>query len=207
MVSTPLVMLRQMVRDRLGVASHDAFFTDSVLDSNINLALLAIEGEYRWPWNEKITELVLESNDGSIDVAPDWQATRVVRTKFHTLIEMTAYDLFDTFEERTGDPSHFALVNRKLYVRPTPAAGYPLIHHWYAEPVLLAADEDKPTIPLRHIGALVAKTAQLCSVREDDRPSADSHLAEYLQGIDRMRKETRRITRPTKPRVREGSWL
>ena len=204
-MGVPLQALRQMVRDRIGVPPHDEFFSPNVLDTNINLALTAIESEHRWPWNER-TEDVILTPTAELTMPDDWRATRAMFTQYNTLMEWPYYDLKVRFHEYAGDPTHFSLVNRTMYVRPWPSGDIPATHVYYAEPKMLALDTDVPNIPMQHIGTLVAKAAQLCSVREDDRPSADSHLAEYLQGLERMRKEVRGTTRPTKIRVREGSW-
>lgn len=202
-----LLTLRQMVRDRIGVPPHDDFFRDSVIDSNINLALSAIESEYRWPWNERYDEVTVPTS-GEFTVPDDWRATRALMHDLSVLAEMPMYDLATRYTGTTmGSPAHFAVVHDTIYVRPYPSSPIQMRHIYYATPKLLALDIDEPSIPAAHIGTLVAKAAQLCSVREDDRPSADSHLAEYLQGIERMRKEVRGTTRPQRIRVRPGSWL
>ena len=205
-MGVPLVALRQMVIDRLGVPAHDEFFTPTILDTNINLALTAIESEHRWPWNERAVETTINGT-AELAVPDDWRATRAIINKTTEFIEWTYYDLVIRFGTEVALPTHFSLLGRTLYFRPIPPGEIEVVHLYYAEPKLLAADIDEPNLPTQHIGTLVAKAAQLCSVREDDRPSADSHLAEYLQGMDRMRKEVRGTTRPTQIRVRPGSWL
>ena len=206
-MSVALIAIRQLVRDRIGVPPHDEFFTDTVLDSNINMALTVIESEHRWPWNERIQELILDPT-AKFTVPDDWRATRSITTQYNDLIEMTFYDMRTRFPgNQAAEPTHYALMNREIWVRAIPQGNIEAMHQYYASPILLSADTDQPSLPTEHINTLVAKTAQLCSVREDDRPSADSHLAEYLQGIERMRKDVRGTTRPQPPRVRPGGWL
>jgi len=205
-VSIALIALRQMVRDRIGVPPHDEFFKDTVLDTNINLAYAAIEGESRWPWAERYETLTV-GVDGEFDAPLNWRATRALTVDHSDLIEMTPYDMMIRFGDSAARPTHYSVVNGRFKVRPTPMSDIEMNHLYYVLPTLLAVDADAPSIPLEHIGTLIAKAAQLCSVREDDRPSADSHLAEYLQGLQRMRKDVRGTTRPTRIRVRPGGWL
>lgn len=201
----PLQAIRQMVRDRIGVPPHDEFFSPNVLDTNINLALTAIESEHRWPWNETAIDVTLDSS-GEMQMPDDWRATRAIWTRYNTLVEVPYYDLKVRFSYSSGEPTHFSIVNQTMHVRPWPSGDIQATHLYYAEPKVLVSDTDTPNIPMQHIGTLIAKAAQLCSVREDDRPSADVHRTEYSQGIERMRKEVHVSTRPTTIRVREGSW-
>ena len=202
----PLVACRQMVRDRLGVPAHDEFFSATVLDSNINLALTTLQSEHRWPWNER-AEQVLLNQSGELELPFNCRTTRAIITDNRDLAEMTYYDLSVRFKEAHGTPSHYAILNRTLHFRPLPASVIKAQHIYYSEPALLSADLDVPNIPVQYIGVLIAKAAQLCSTREDDRPSAQVHLQEYMQGVDRMRKDIRPTSRPTQIRVRDGSWI
>lgn len=205
-MSVTLASLRELVRQRLGVASHDSFFDDSLLDANINLALFAVEGEHRWPWNERIDQAVV--TDGLFDLPDDYRATRALYYDQTELLEMAPYELFTRFASPVSAyPTHYATIDQVGYVRPIPTDGTVVNHLYYASPSELVNDSDQPRIPIEHIGTVVAKAAQLCSVREDDRPSADSHLTEYMTGIARMRKDVRGIMRPVVPRTRPGSWL
>ena len=205
-MTIPLLALRQMVRDRIGVPPHDEFFKDTVLDSNLNLAIAAIESEYRWPWSERM-ETVTTDADGEFDAPTNWRATRALVANGCDLLEIPIYDLTVKFKDvAMAQPTHYAVTNGRFRVRPITGA-MELDHIYYVSPALLASDSDVPAIPVEHIGTLVAKAAQLCAIREDDRPSADSHLGEYMQGLARMRKDVRGTTRPVRIRVRPGSWL
>jgi hypothetical protein len=205
-LSVALIKLRQMVRDRLGVPAHDSFFDGSIIDTNINLANFAIEGEYRWPWSERADEVVIPTT-GQLTVPDNWRSTRALLTEYAELEEWPYYDLRWRYSEESGQPQHFSLINKTLHVRPIPSQEIPATHIYYVQPDVLAQDTDEPALPNEHIGTLVAKAAQLCAIREDDRPSADSHLGEYLQGLERMRKDVKGTTRPGRTRVRAGSWL
>jgi hypothetical protein len=60
----------------------------------------------------------------------------------------------------------------------------------------MSEDMDEPDMPANTYPAVVAKAAQLCSTREDDRPSAQAHLFEYEQWLQRLNRTTREQTRP-----------
>jgi hypothetical protein len=58
-VTTTLMQLRRLTRSRLGVPITDDFFSDAILDDNVNLAVQAIEAEYRWPWAERVDPVIV----------------------------------------------------------------------------------------------------------------------------------------------------
>lgn len=207
-MATNLLFIRKMVRDRLGHPMHDDFFTDPLLDANINLAILAAEEEHRWPWNEIRVTFTLPSGTTSMILPNDWRATRAIVRGVNDLIEMTPYDLdrfLDTIQG--GPPTNFSIIGDEIRFAPPGGSDVEMIHYYYRAPKLLSVDEDTIRMPSQHVGTIVAKASQLCSVREDDRPSAESHLLEYMTGLDRMRKDVRQTTRPQQKRIRPGNWV
>ena len=188
-MTVPLVTLRKMVRDRLGVPAHDSFFTDPVVTTNVNLAIMSVESEYRWPWAERYVTFQSDAT-GQFSTPANWRATRAVWVDRQQLEEMAPYMLLERYSsDPVGVPRHFSIINSIVYLRPIPSTDITISHLYFERATLLANDNDEPLIPTEHIGTVIAKAAQLTSIREDDRPSADSHLAEYLTGIERMRKQ------------------
>ena len=106
-----------------------------------------------------------------------------------------------------GFPRTFCVIDRTVKLRPVPAVGTVLSHVYYRTPDLVVADDDVPQMPTEYTPAIVAKAAELLSLREDDRASAGAHAGEYAQWLGRMRKDTRRTTGPIVPRSRPGSWV
>jgi hypothetical protein len=51
-VPATLMQLRRLVRSRLGIPVADDFMPDHVIDDHVNLAIQAIESEFRWPWSD-----------------------------------------------------------------------------------------------------------------------------------------------------------
>lgn len=206
-MATSLLFIRKLVRDRLGIPMHDSYFPDPLIDANINLAILAVEEAHRWPWNETIGTITLDDTGLSALLPEDWRATKAVVDAQGDALELcVSYDLERLRQGNTqGRPGWFCIIANSIYFAPT-GAGEGFTHYYYRSPKLLNVDEDVIRMPSQHVGTVVAKASQLCSTREDDRPSAAVHLMEYQEGIDRMRKDTKPSTRPQQKRIRPGAW-
>ena len=204
-MSTSLMFIRKMVRDRLGIPMHDTYFPDPLIDANINLAILAVEETQRWPWNETMGDITVTGETS--DVPTDWRATKaIVDSTGNVLDQCVSYQLVQYRTQREGNPAHFCIIYDKIHFAPV-GTGETFTHYYYRSPKLLNNDEDVLRMPAQHVGTVVAKASQLCSTREDDRPSAAVHLMEFQAGIDRMRKDIRVTTRPLQKYIRPGAWL
>jgi hypothetical protein len=199
-------MLRNMVRQRIGIPVHDDYFTDPVLNTNINLAISDIEAINRWPWSYRSEDIELDAT-GIYTLPDNWRTTQALTIDRNEVHEITDYDMHMRTRMESGIPEYFTIVDRELHVSPKPPGPTTAHHYYYVEPQLLSVDEDQPRIPSVHVGVIVAKAAQLCSVREDDRAAADAHMIEYMTGLERMRKSVRPTIRPTALRIRRGSWI
>lgn len=206
-MATSLLFIRKLVRDRLGVPVHDAYFPDSLIDANINLAILAIDEQQRWPWNETIGTITVESDGKTALLPEDWRATKAVVDDIgRALQECVVYDLERFRNSQTGaNASFFCIVYDTMHFAPI-GSNQSFTHYYYRAPELLNIDTDTTRMPKQHVGTIVAKAAQLCSTREDDRPSAAVHLMEYQAGLELMRKDSRSTTRPQAKYIRPGSW-
>jgi len=207
-MATNLLYIRRLVRDRLGHPMHDDYFTDPLIDSNINLAILAVEEEHRWPWNEIKGELLLLSGEAAVPVPEDWRATKAITFGIDTLEQSTIYDL-DRIQSvfQSGRSNYFTVYGAEIRFAPFGGLDQTFNHYYYREPKLLVEDEDTIRMPSQHVGTVVAKASQLCSIREDDRPSAETHMVEYMTGLERMHKDVRATTRPQQKRIRPGNWV
>lgn len=203
---TNLLILRSMVRQRLGVPVHDDYFTDPILNTNVNLAIADIESVNRWPWSYRSEDITLPSS-GTYVLPSNWRTTQALTIDRNELHEITDYDMHVKARGETGIPEYYTIVDREIRVSPHPAADTIAHHYFYVEPQLLSVDTDETRIPAAHVGVIVAKATMLCSIREDDRAAADAHMTEYVTGLDRMRKSVRSTIRPTALRVRRGSWI
>jgi hypothetical protein len=204
---TRLAQLRRTVRSRLGVPVTDQFQTDDVIDEHINIAIQTIEQEARWPWQEAIQTVTIDNTDGDFTVPTDWRATRAIVSDRYEVKVVSPIDVLMYPTDAAGPPQICAIVDRTVKMRPAPAAGVTLAHVYYRAPVLLVTDDDEPQMPAEYTPAIVAKAAELLSLREDDRAAAAAHMSEYQQWLGRMKKDTRRTTGPITPRTRPGSWV
>lgn len=202
-----LAQLRRSVRSRLGIPVTDQFQTDDVIDEHINIAIQTIEQEARWPWQEAIENIVVTDTTGDWTVPADWRATRTIIYDRHEVKIVGPMELYLDPVDGTGSPQIAAVVNRTIKFRPAPAVGDTLTHVYYTRAELLVDDEDEPQMPTEFSPAIIAKAAELLSVREDDRAAASAHAAEYGEWMGRMRKDLRRTSGPIVPRVRPGSWV
>lgn len=204
-----LMQLRRRTRSRLGVPLSDAFFTDDILDDHINLALDVIDSEHNWPWNER-HEQVDVGTDGVVALTtPPRRTMRSVFVQGIELRPISSSDLLRDFGStpRTGVPSAWAELASEIVVRPVPGEVMKADVVYYVTSIPLAADADMLTMPDQYAGSVIAKAAELLSVREDNGSAAERHAAEYAQWLGRMRRALRRSTGPIQPRVREGGWV
>ena len=205
-MATSLLFIRKLVRDRMGLPMHDSYFPDQLIDANINLAILSIEETQRWPWNETSSTLVAGADGLSAAVPSDWRATKaIVNSNGDVLGECVSYELTKR-RKSSGGAGSFCIINDSIEFAPA-AGDEEFMHIYYREPFLLTQDTDVPRLPSVYVGTIVAKASQLCSTREDDRPSASVHMAEFLDGIERMKKDTRATTRPLPKYIRPGGWI
>ena len=138
----------------------------------------------------------------------DWRSTRAVTIGREDLREVPDFDLETRhLQVAPTQPNVYAFAGRTMRFGPLPDGEYEGRHFYYVLPDFLASDDSETRIPDQHIGVIVAKAAQLCAIREDDRTAAGEHLAEYMMGVEKMRAEVRSGTRPTTPRIRRGSLL
>ena len=205
-----LLTMRRMVRDRLGVPPHDAFLTDTVIDSNINLSLAAFASEANWPWNEaRATLTITGGGDGSVSLPTNWSATRAILLANDELDPVTIYDLERVYNNAgNGIPQVCATIGSTLHVRPIPSSDTELVIIYYKDPLFLANDLDETNVPTEHSPAIVAKACQLCSVRESERGEAQDHLLEYREAVARAKRSINRgNTRGVGRRIRPGGWV
>jgi hypothetical protein len=205
-MATSLLFIRKLVRDRMGLPIHDSYFPDQLIDANINLAILAIEEAQRWPWNETAGTLTADANGLSVAVPSDWRATKaIVNSNGDVLGQCVPYELTKR-RKSSGRAGSFCIINNSIEFAPA-AGDEEFMHIYYREPFLLTQDTDVPRLPSVYVGTIVAKASQLCSTREDDRPSASVHMVEFAAGIERMKKDTRATTRPLPKYIRPGGWI
>jgi hypothetical protein len=201
-----LIQMRRMVRNRLGVSSSDAFFRDDMLDDALNNAVVTFESERNWPWQLRFATLTATDDTGIIALPADWRATRDLRHNASEVLFVPAYELMG-YAGGVGSPQVYSQVGNALHVRPRVAAGTVFELCYYRNASLLVEDADEPDLPVNAYPALVAKAAQLCSTREDDRPSAEAHLLEYSQWVQRLTVTGENTTRPVGRRIRAGNWV
>jgi hypothetical protein len=201
-----LVKIRRTVRSRLGIPVTDQFQTDDMIDEHINIAIQTIEQEFRWPWQEAIQNITIADTTGDVSVPTAWKATRTVICQLEEVAVVPPVEVLMRPTTDTGIPTIFTVIDRTLKFRPVPPVGTTLQHVYYRTPDLLVDDDDEPQMPTEYTPAIVAKAAELLSLRDGDRAAAGAHLAEYQQWLQRMRKDIRRTTGPITPRIRPGAW-
>lgn len=202
---TTLMHFRRLTRSRLGVPIADDFFDDSTLDDNINLAIAVLTAESNWPWNERAETFTLDAGTDSFPLPDEWTASRSVFCGYNEVQLVSPSDLDRWPTSISGPPEVWTPYNDRIEVRP--AGGGEIRHSYYVGEPWLVEDADRPHLPDRFAGAVVAKAAELLSQREDDRAAAAAHLVEYQSWVTRMRRDVRGSTGPIVPRVRPGSQI
>lgn len=204
-MSVTLVQLRRMVRNRIGRSANDAYFDDARVNDAINNAATTFASERDWPWSMSYATISSPVDPGTITLPNDWRSTKALYYLERELDYIPPFELLKYGLDR-GEPSVFSHIGTELHVRAVPNAetDFKLLYH--RVPVLLDSDSDVLDMPEYCYPAVVAKAAQLCSTREDDRPAAASHLLEYDQWVQRLLMSGLNHKRPVGRRIRSGSW-
>jgi hypothetical protein len=206
-VSTSLGALRRMVRNRLGLPGTDSMQRDEMLDDVINQAVAAVDAEQRWPWSERVDTVTVPAAAGEFTPDDRWRATKTIVYNGVELAQVALADLLAWHVESGGVPRVWGIKGSVVALRPVVASDVAVTHVWYAQAPTLVDDNDTVDLPDQFAGVIVAKAAELASLREDDRGAAAAHLADYENWIRRMRRDVRRTTGPIRVRVRPGGWL
>jgi hypothetical protein len=206
-MAATLMQFRRLVRSRLGIPITDDFMPDRVLDDHINLAVQTLSSEARWPWDDAVETVTINTTTPDIPTPVHWRATRAVLHGESELQLLSPIDILQWLDTTGGIPQVWCPIGDAITVRPTPGNDVALVHYYYTQSPWLRDDEDTPTVPEQYGGAIVAKAAELLAARESDGGGATRNGAEYTQWVARMRRETRRSTTPTRTRVRPGGWI
>jgi hypothetical protein len=206
-MAATLMQLRRLVRSRLGIPINDDFMSDRVLDDAINLAVQTIEAEQHWPWTDVAELVTINATTPDIVPRPDWRATRAVLFGDQELALVSPIDMLRWAGATSSIPAVWAPVGEVISVRPTPSTDTELTHFYYRQSAWLRNDEDTPNIPEQYGGAIVAKASELLAARESSGGDAGRHSLEYKDWVQRMRRDVRTSTGPTRTRVRPGSWI
>jgi len=206
-MTTTLSQLRRLTRLRLGIPLSDNFMQDPVLDDHINLAIAEIDSEQRWPWSEVLDDVPITPAIPDIVVAENWRATRAVFDAQRELFYVAPGDLLARTSSVGAPPRVWCPLGDRIAIRPATQGDLTLTHYWYRRPAWLREDADQPDIPDQFAGSIVAKAAELLSMREGAGADSTRHHSEYTDWVTRMRRDVRRSTPPTRVRVRPGSWI
>ena len=205
-MTTDLVTLRSLVRQRVGVPTTDDFFTDTVLTATINQACATVDAEQRWPWMETVVAQTVTGGTNAFTVPADWRATRALFNGESELGLVSPSDLM-RMGTRTGPPELWSVRGNQVLVAPIPSSDVSLTHYYYKQTTRLVADGDTVATPDQFIDAIVCKAAEMLSAREDDGAARQAHAGDYAKWVDRMRRDVRRATGPVRVRVRPGGWI
>jgi hypothetical protein len=189
----------------VGVPASDDFFTDAVLNTAINEAIMTVDAEQRWPWNEVVSLATVAAGSTGFIPPDNWRATRALYNGATELVAVAPEDVLKA--TGTSGPQVYAPVNFNIWVAPRSTSDVVLTHYWYQATVPLVVDSDITAIPYLFSEAIVCKAAELLSAREDDSSARAAHAADYEKWIARMRRDVRRSTGPVVPRVRPGGWI
>lgn len=206
-MTATLIQLRRLTRGRVGIPMSDDFLTDPILDDHINLAVETIEAEYRWPWNEMVEAVTVTSAAPDIPLPTGYRATRAVFDQEMELSLVSPADIMSWVQETGANPRVWCPMGDVVVIRPTVQDDRTLTHYWARQSVWMRQDEDRTEMPEQFMGAIVAKAAELLSMREGAGADAGRHNADYKDWLTRMRRDVRRSTPSTRVRVRPGSWI
>ena len=205
-----LQAMQAAVRRRVGLPSTDALGASADLTELINEALHAISTERDWPWLETSESISLSAGAGTDALPSNWVRTRSMTIgTYGSLTYMDAGRLDDAYPDSgvTGRPRYYAVRGDTLLFRPFTDAAYTVSHVYYRSETDLSANGDTPLMPSWAHTAIVEWAAALYMLRTRDEDRARYFQERADDWLRRLQDNARRVTAPSVPRVRSGSWI
>lgn len=181
-----LLALRSNVRTRMGVPGNDALITDSVLTQLVNGALHAVEGEFDWPWLEKIATGTLAVSSATQATPADWTRTISVQVGDYPELEKADISRLRRMSPAVGRPEFFAVFGSDLHLRPIPGTALTFSHLYIGQEPDLVANADTPLLPATYHHALIEFAAYLGFRRTGNAVEAGAAFAAWEAYRDRM---------------------
>jgi hypothetical protein len=201
------------VWDRLGVRTNDPAFPSPTVTRFVNAALREMSSEHAWPWlatSETISTVAGTDSYSPADV--HWMATNALVVMVSNVpyplarVERDVLDDdYDSVVQR--QPEAFAVYADQLVVRPIPDAVYTLTHRYQRAEKVLASDSDTPYLPDAYADVVIDLALAITLGRSKEEPRAVAALGRYSAWLADMTKNSRRGSKPTRIRIRPGSWL
>lgn len=184
-----LGQLRSAVRNRIGVPSTDALFTDSVVNEIVNHALHSIEAEWDWPWLEASENIPTVNGTAAYAVSATWLRTLEVQYGDYPPLERWDIAKLRAMGIPAGRPNYFAVYEDKLQLRPVPTAVVTMTHLYIKRENDLTTDADTPLMPATYHWVIVEYGAYLCYRRSNRLDAAGGALAAYTTWRDKWVKQ------------------
>lgn len=199
--------MRAAVKLRLKLpAAGDAFLTDAVVNSCINTALNDISQVEDWPWNTWTAVMTFSTADGTCAMPIDC-------TKVHELVvggNVAKHVGLTEFLAAVSTSQHVWTSEAGIAAMLTPIPTVvPVAKLWYVrQEVALAVDAAAPALPAAYHNVLVARASYQANVARRFDGDATLDLAEYTDGLKKMKIATVRRTGPRQIRsaYRQRNW-
>lgn len=203
--------IRTAIYARLGVPTTDGLQDSTTVNNAINDALHHVESEADWPWLQASETLTTAAGDDTYTPAATWVRTKRLRVAdYEPMQPCTPIELDDLHPDSShrAQPTHFAVVEGVLVVRPVPDGVYSLLHLFTKTETDLTDDAHSPLLPARFHPAIVEYACFVLHRRARQAAEAAGALAAYEGWLRRMHDDRRRTTGPSKVRVRpRAGWL
>jgi hypothetical protein len=200
--------LRTAVRTRLGNPATDGFFSDANLTDLVNEALQAISTERDWPWLTTSTTFPTVAGTAAYTPTAGWMRTLVLCIDgYQPIEERQLAEIRSMPTADRGMPRYYAVTGDQIVLRDVPDGVYTITHDYVKVEPALTSDANTPLMPSQFHYSIVAKAAELASIRQRDAVRAGEQLAEYNAWVNRMLDNQRRTRAPKRIRVRPGTAL
>ena len=180
--------LRAAVKSRLGIpVTGDALLDDATLNDIIQNALTDLSNEYQWPWLLTSGTLTFTNGVAPFPTSPAPIHLRELVINGRRARKATG---LGEFLDIAADGSRCVWfdIGQTINLGPVPATAPTsnTLYYLRNEPTL-TADSSSPLAPDEYHTVIVARAAYLANVRRNRAEDSQRDLAEYMDGVKKMR--------------------
>lgn len=204
-----LGQLRAAVKLRLKLpVAGDAYLTDAVVNTCINTALIDMSTATDWPWNNTSATATFSTSTGLATIPADCIKVRELVVNGRPAKHVGFAEFLDAAVVGSGRFVWNEDQGASIGLAPIPTvAPTAKLYYLRSEPALVA-DGDLPALPVAYHTVLVARAAYLANVARRFDGDATLDLAEFTDGLKKMKQAAvrRTGTRQIRSAYRQRNW-
>ncbi len=179
------------------------------MNDAVNEAMHYLNAASDWPWLQAKESINTIAATDLYTPAANWQRSLDLRhADDRTLINWDPFKLRERWALiAAGQPSEWAIDVDQILLRPIPDGIYPLVHTYLITDPDLVSDSDVPLVPSSEHYAIVEFSTYLALRRDAENPRAQLAQQAYNAWQADALQKRRRVDKPWRVNVRQGSDL